>query len=60
LGKQIALHKLAYHKNDMIVNKHHYRKMLIKQSFDTENTLLYDTQTIDFKPFNIDLGVYDI
>jgi transposase len=59
LGKQIALHKLAYHKKDMIVNKHHYRQMLVKQSFDTENTLLRNTQTIDFKPFDIDLGVYD-
>ena len=53
LGKQIALHKLAYHKNDMIVNKHHYRQMLVKQNFDTENTLLHNTQTIDFVPFNI-------
>jgi len=43
----------------MIVNKHHYRTMLIKQSFDTENTLLHNTQTIDFKPFIVDLGVYD-
>jgi hypothetical protein len=59
LGKQIALHKLAYHKNDMIVNKRHYRQLLVKQSFDTENTLLHNTQTIDFVPFSIDLGVYD-
>ena len=59
-GRQIALHKLSYHKKDMIVNKHHYRQMLVKQSFDTENSLLHSTQTIDFRPFDIDLGVYDI
>ena len=59
IGKQIALHKLSYHKRDMIVNKHHYRQMLVKQSFDTENTLLHNTKTIDFMPFSVDLGVYD-
>ena len=60
LGKQIALHNLSYHKYDMIVNKHHYRKMLVKQSFDVENTLLHNTSAIDFKPARIDLGVYDL
>lgn len=58
-GKQIALHKLSYQKNSMIVNKEHYRKMIIRQSFDTENTLLND-KIIDSKPFSIDLGVYDV
>jgi hypothetical protein len=60
LGKQIALHLLSCHKNDMVVNKHHYRKMLLNQSFDTENTLMHNIKTIDFKPFEVDLGVYDI
>ena len=58
-GKQIALHMLSYHKHSMNVNKQHYRKLLVKQSFNTENTLLSDDKTIDFKPFPIDLGVYD-
>jgi len=58
-GKQIALHMLSYHKNTMNVNKQHYRKMLVKQSFDTENTLLNNSGIIDFKPFSVDLGVYD-
>ena len=60
LGKQIALHLLSYHKKDMVVNKNHYRQMLCKQSFDTENTLLHNIKTIDFKPFELDLGVYDV
>jgi hypothetical protein len=58
-GKQVAMHLLSYHKNTMNVNKHHYRKMLVKQRFDTDNTLLHNVQTIDFSPLNIDLGVYD-
>jgi len=60
LGKQIALHNLSYHKNDMVINKNHYRTMLVKQSFDIENTLLHNVKTVDFKPSDIDLGVYDI
>jgi hypothetical protein len=60
LGKQIALHMLSYHKNDMVVNKQHYRKMLVKQSFDIENTLLHNIKTVDFNPFEVDLGVYDV
>jgi hypothetical protein len=59
-GKQIALHRLSYHKNDMIVNRNHYRQLLIKQSFDIENTLLQSSRSIDFNPLDIDLGVYDV
>jgi hypothetical protein len=59
-GKQIALHRLSYHKNDMIVNKNHYRQLLVRQSFDTENTLMNNIKTIDYAPFAIDLGVYDV
>ncbi len=58
-GKQVALHKLSYTKNNMIVNKEHYRKMLVKQSFDIENTLLKGSDNMDFKPFEINLEVYD-
>jgi hypothetical protein len=60
LGKQIALHLLSYHKKDMVVNKNHYRQMLFKQDFDIENTLLHNIKTIDFNPFDVDLGVYDV
>lgn len=60
LGKQIALHLLSYHKNTMNVNKQHYRKLLVKQNFDTENTLLHNKTNVDFKPFDINLEVYDI
>jgi hypothetical protein len=59
LGKQVALHKLSYTKNDMVVNSNHYRKLILKQSFDTENTLLRNIKTVDFTPTSIDLGVYD-
>ena len=59
-GKQIALHKLSYHKNNMSVNKDHYRKILVRQSFDIKNTLLTNIRTIDFKQPDIDLGVYDL
>ena len=58
-GKQVALHLLSYHKNSMTVNKQHYRKMLVKQSFDTENTLMHNEKIVDFQPYSIDLGVYD-
>jgi len=60
MGKQIALHRLSYHKNEMVVNKHHYRNLLMKQSFDIENSLLQDKNMVDLKPTSIDLGVYDI
>ena len=59
-GRQIALHRQSYHKNDMIVNRDHYRAILIRQSFDIENILLHNPNTVDFNPLDIDLGVYDI
>jgi len=59
-GKQIALHRLSYHKNDMVVNKNHYRQILVKQSFDIENLLLKNANIVDFNPLNINLGVYDV
>lgn len=60
LGKQIALHNLSYHKNTMNINKQHYKKLIMKQSFDIENTLLTSSNSIDFEPHSIDLGVYDV
>ena len=58
--KQIALHKLSYQKNDMVVNKNHYRQILVKQSFDIENMLLNNANMVDFNPLGINLGVYDV
>jgi len=59
-GKQVALHMLSTEKNNMILNKNHYKKLLTRQSFDIENTLIQSTVPIDFAPFEIDLEVYDI
>lgn len=58
-GKQIALHKLSYNKKDIIVNKEHYRKMIIKQSFNTKNTLLHNHNLIDFNVNSPTLSAYD-
>ena len=58
-GKQIALHRLSCNKRDMIVNKEHYRKMIIRQSFNTENTLLHYPDNMDINIGINDLSVYD-
>jgi transposase len=58
-GKQIALHKLSRQKKDMIVNQEHYKRMLIKQSFDTENTLFFNPALVDYPIKHHDLSVYD-
>jgi transposase len=57
-GKQIALHRLSYTKKDMVTGPTHYRKLTVKQSFDVENTLLYD-DAIDKPVVSHDLSVYD-
>jgi hypothetical protein len=58
-GKQIASHRIAYSKKDMVVNPIHYQRLTVKQSFDVENTLLTGDDTID-KPVAVhDLSVYD-
>jgi hypothetical protein len=44
----------------MIVNRNHYRQILVKQSFDIENLLLHNPNAVDFNPLDIDLGVYDV
>ena len=58
-GKQIALHRISYQKQEPIVNAHHYQRLTLKQSFETENTLLDGDNIIDFpiKPQN--LSCYD-
>jgi hypothetical protein len=59
-GKQIAVHGLSQHKNEMIVSPDHYRQILVRQSFDVDNIVLNGPSTVDFKPLGIDLGVYDV
>ena len=58
-GKQIAIHRISYQKKDMVVNAHHYRKLMMRQSFDIENTLLDGENTIDFPVRLHDLSRYD-
>jgi hypothetical protein len=59
-GKQVAMHLLSEQKNSMIVSKAHYEKLLQRQSFDVENTILHNLHTVDVEPYEIDLGVYDV
>jgi len=58
-GRQIALHKLSYQKNIMVVNANHYQRLLTRHDFDTENTLLHNIRTVDFEPQTVSLAVYD-
>lgn len=58
-GKQIAIHRISYQKRDMVVNPQHYQKLTVKQSFDTENTLLSGENVIDFPIQPHDLSRYD-
>ncbi len=58
-GKQISLHKLSYSKNTLNVNKEHYKSMIMKSSFDIENTLLADREIVDVKFPNTSLAKYD-
>jgi len=59
-GKQVAIHLLSEQKNSMIVSKHHYEKLLARQSFDVENTIMANIRTVDIEPYEINLEVYDI
>ncbi len=58
-GRQIATHKLSYQSRDMVVNPHHYRRLTVKQAFDTENTLFEEDNIIDFPVQRVNLSVYD-
>lgn len=59
-GKQIALHRLSYDKRAMVVNKEHYKRLLIRQSCDIENLLLNNHATLDVEVQPTALSVYDI
>ena len=43
----------------MVVNQEHYKRMLIKQSFDIENTLLFNPALVDHTVTHHDLSIYD-
>lgn len=58
-GKQIAMHRLSYQKQEMVVNAAHYRRLTVKQSFDVQNTLLEQDNVIDFPVALRDLKRYD-
>jgi len=58
-GKQIALHKLSSRKKEMIINQEHYKRMLIQQSFNIENTLLFNSALVDYTLPHHDLSIYD-
>ena len=58
-GRQIALHRLSYQKKDMVVNPVHYRRLTLKQTFETENTLLAGDNVIDFPIHQPNLTAYD-
>jgi len=58
-GKQIAIHKLSYQSRDMVVNPSHYRRLTVKQTFDTENALFEGDNIIDFPIHRVDLSAYE-
>lgn len=58
-GKQIALHKLSYSRNTLNANKEHYKSMIVKSSFDIENTLLSNPNLIDLAIPEHSLQKYD-
>jgi transposase len=58
-GKQIALHRISHQKRDMVVNVNHYQKLIVKQGFNGENTLLDGENTIDFPIKHHNLSRYD-
>lgn len=59
-GIPLCTHKLSYGKNTLNVNREHYKKLIVKQSFDIQNTLLNNKGTVDFLPSEPDLSKYDV
>jgi hypothetical protein len=59
-AKQIAIHKLSDGKNEMVVNKDHYKRILVRQSFNVENTVLHNKGLVDFRVKSADLSDYDV
>lgn len=58
-GRQVALHRLSYQKRDMVVNPVHYRRLTLKQAFDTENLLFKNGHLADYPIQQVDLSRYD-
>jgi transposase len=59
-GELIAQHRLDYSKNSTNVNPAHYKELMIKQSFDTKNTIFDDIDILHTYIPQIDLNVYDL
>lgn len=59
-GELIAQHRVDYSKNSMNVNPEHYKDLLIKQSFETRNTIFDDVDVLHSYISDIDLSVYDV
>jgi Transposase and inactivated derivatives len=58
-GKQIALHEISCQKYSMSVNKEHYRNLIIKQTFNTENTLFLSKPEYS-ENYEINMEAYDV
>lgn len=57
--EQIALHRLSYNRNEIIVNKEHYRPLMSRQSFHTPNTMIHGPEMIDYSIVPSSLSQYD-
>lgn len=60
LTEQIALHKICYGHNQLVLNKEHYKKLTTKQTFKNPNELLKEIRIDDCNPYNINLEVYNV
>ena len=58
-GEQIALHRLSYNKNEITVNKEHYRPLMTRQTFHVKNTMIHGPEIIDYSIVPDDLSQYD-
>lgn len=58
-GEQIALHRLSYSKNSIIVNKEHYTELMTRQRFRVNNTIIHNADAIDFSIVPDTLSQYD-
>ncbi|MBQ8260919.1 MAG: IS21 family transposase [Lachnospiraceae bacterium] len=58
-GEQVALHRLSYSKNSIIVNKEHYTELMTRQRFRVKNTIIHNADAIDFSIVPDTLSQYD-
>ncbi|MCR5153489.1 MAG: hypothetical protein K6B75_01445 [Lachnospiraceae bacterium] len=59
-GERIALYRLSYNKNEITVNKEHYRPLMTRQAFHAKNTLIHGPEMIDYSIVPNSLTQYDI